>query len=104
MDEAKLIEGFRVIEVTKLDAARRQLRTAIRLWFAEDDPISIYSLGYAAHEVLHTLHRHRGGKHGLVFDSSKTSEESQTRITRGVKRWGNFFKHAKNDPDRGDYK
>ena len=32
------------IVVTKLDAARRQLRTAIRLWFQEADPVSIHTL------------------------------------------------------------
>ena len=32
------------ITVTKLDAARRQLRTAIRLWFEEGDPVSIHTL------------------------------------------------------------
>jgi hypothetical protein len=32
------------IVVTKPDAARRQHRTAIRLWFQEADPVSIHNL------------------------------------------------------------
>lgn len=86
-------------KVTKLEAARRQLRTAIRLWFADGDPVSIYSLAYAAHEVIHTLHKKRGGTHGLVFDSPALTKKGQDAITQGVKNWGNFFKHADRDPD-----
>jgi hypothetical protein len=88
------------IKITKLDAARRQLKTAIRMWFADDDPVSIYALTYAAHEVLHTLHRGGGAKHGLVFDSSALNEAAQTSVTTGIRRWGNFFKHAKKDPNK----
>lgn len=86
-------------KLTKLEAARRQLRTAIRLWFADEDPVSIYSLAYAAHEVIHTLHKKRGGTHGYVFDSPAFTQKGQDAITRGVKKWGNFLKHANNDPD-----
>lgn len=88
------------MQITKLDAARRQLRTAIRLWFVDDDPVSIYALTYAAHEVLHTLRRSGGAKHGLVFDSPTMTEAAQTSVTTGIRRWGNFFKHAKNDPGK----
>lgn len=87
------------MQITKLDAARRQLRTAIRLWFADDDPVSIYALTYAAHEVLHTLHRASEGKQGLVFDAPALRSD-QERVTLGVKRWGNFFKHARTDPNK----
>lgn len=79
------------MQITKLDAARRQLKTAIRLWFSDDDPVSIYALTYAAHEVLHDLHRGRGAKHGRVFDSSALSEAAQTSVTTGIKRWGELL-------------
>ncbi len=88
------------IEVTKLDAGRRQLRTAIRLWFAEDDPVSIFSLAYASHEVIHTLHKNQGGTHGLVFDSPAMTVNVQKIVTQGIKDWGNFLKHADRDPDK----
>ena len=32
------------IKVSKMDAAKRQLDTAIALWFAEKDPVSIHAL------------------------------------------------------------
>jgi hypothetical protein len=56
------------ITVTKLDAAKRQLRTALRLWFDDGDPVSIHTLLAAAHEIIHTLYR-RKGLRDLLFDS-----------------------------------
>ncbi len=41
--------------VTKLDAARRQLHTAIRLFFANEDMVSVHTLTRASHEILRTL-------------------------------------------------
>ena len=35
------------LHVTKLDAARRQLETAITLWFHDGDPVSIHTLAAA---------------------------------------------------------
>jgi hypothetical protein len=43
------------IKITKMDAAKRQVRTAIKLWFMEEDPVSIHTLVSAAHEIIHTL-------------------------------------------------
>jgi hypothetical protein len=85
------------IKLTKTEVATRHLRTAIRLWFADGDPVSIYTLAYAAHEITHTLHKKRGGKHGLLFDSPAMAKEVQERVTNAIKRRGNFFKHANRD-------
>ncbi len=87
------------ISLTKIDAARRQLRAAIRMWFTGEDEVAIYALAYAAHEVLHTLHIKAGGKHGLVFDSPVLTEVGQKAIKKGIKDWGNFLKHSDKDPD-----
>src|SRR4051812_2812006 len=49
------------IPVSKLDAARRQLQTAVKLWFHDDDPVSIHTLLMAAHEIFRVLNRAQGG-------------------------------------------
>ncbi len=41
--------------VSKLDAARRQLRVAIRMYFEGADALAIHSLTNAAHELLRDL-------------------------------------------------
>ncbi len=40
------------ITITKLDAAKRQLSCAIRMFFANEDPVSVYTLGNAAPEIF----------------------------------------------------
>jgi hypothetical protein len=86
------------IRITKMEAARRQLRIAIRLWFGDDDPVAIHTLASAAHDILHTLYRRKGMK-GLLFDSKEVKDEFRAEWARGIKASANFFKHADRDAD-----
>ena len=86
------------IRVTKLDAARRQLRTAIQLWFADGDPVAIHALSFAAHEIIHRLYRKKGLKN-LVFDSHLIKEEYRKEFLLRLKEDAAFFKHAERDAD-----
>lgn len=94
LKEAAITSGK--IRVTKLDAARRQLRTAISLWFTEGDPVAIHTLVYAAHEIIHRLFRLRGHR-DLMFDSAVVKDEYRGEFARYLKEDANFFKHAKTD-------
>lgn len=85
--------------ITKLDAARRQLRTAIELWFNDGDPVSIHALAYASYEIIHTLSR-RKGVSNLLYDSSYIKEESREKLNIALKQAAGFFKHAQKDPDK----
>ena len=49
-----------VEELTKLDAARRQLDAAIRMFLASEDEVAIHTLGAAAYRVLRDLKEERG--------------------------------------------
>jgi hypothetical protein len=86
------------IVITKLDAAKRQLRAAITLWFTDGDPVAIHTLAAAAHEIVHTLFR-RKGLSGLMFDSPFIGDEFRSEFSREVKRIATFFKHAQRDAD-----
>jgi hypothetical protein len=44
-----------IIHVSRLDAATRQLATAIRLYFEDDDPVSVHTLAKAAGEIIDRL-------------------------------------------------
>src|ERR1700730_14381745 len=72
------------IKITKLDAARRQLRIPIRLWFDDDDPIAIHTLTAAAHDIIHTLFRRKGLKN-LLFDSKLIKDNFRAEWVRGMK-------------------
>jgi hypothetical protein len=86
------------IRVTKMNAVHRQINTAIRMWFAGDDPVAIHTLTAAAHELLHTLFK-RAGLSGLLFDSPAIKEEFRSEIAKAIKTPATFFKHAQRDPD-----
>ncbi len=84
------------LTIQKLETARSQLQTAIQLWFADGDPISIHTLTCAAHQILHDIHVQRGG-YPLIFDSIFAKEGYRAQWNRGVKAHMNFFKHADRD-------
>lgn len=86
------------ITVTKLDAAQRQLRTALYLWFHDRDPVSVHALLAASHEIIHRLYRNQGLVN-LIFDSDHVKDEYRGQFAKTIKEAPNFFKHANNDSE-----
>jgi hypothetical protein len=87
-----------VLTISKLDAARRQLQTAITLWFAGGDPVSIHTLAYAAYEIIHAVSKQRNpGRRDLLFDSALIKDQYRRQWAESIKKHANFFKHAQND-------
>jgi hypothetical protein len=86
-------------KISKIEAAQRQLVTAIELFLREGDPVSIFSLATNAWEIIDTLCTKEG------VDS--ISNETREHITTGSdlkedlinSPYRNFFKHADRDPD-----
>lgn len=87
--------------VQKLDAARRQLETAVCLHFSDGDPVSIHTLAWAAYTVVYDVNKKRGGSPTLVKDRfiATIKPEYRDEIKRGMNRARNFFKHAEKDPE-----
>ena len=56
------------IRVTKLDAALRQLNTAITLWFRDGDEVAIHTLAAASHQIVYDIVRKKNGP-DLLYDS-----------------------------------
>ena len=86
------------IKVNKIEAARRQIDTAIRLLFDNEDPTAIHTLSMAGFRILRDLAKQQ---------NSNISKSEQSIIKPGMegKFWGsmqsfaNFLKHANTDPD-----
>jgi hypothetical protein len=89
------------LKIGKLDAARRQLLTAIRIYFANGEPVSIHTLAAAAFEILDDLDNH-GPKTGTLFDHMEKyiKPEHLGTFQKLLYRPQNFFKHANRDPER----
>ena len=89
-----------IIRVSKLDAARRQLRTAITLWFTEGDPVSVHTLAFAAYDVFHTVSKKRDpNRRDLLFDTDYIKDEYRRDWHDLIEKNAHFFKHADRDPD-----
>ena len=86
------------VAITKLDAARRQLRVAISLRFQDGDEVAIHTLACAAHQIIHDINQHRGGR-DLLFDSLNFKDEYRKEAVNWLKKDMNFFKHADKDPE-----
>lgn len=85
--------------LTKLQAAERQLRVAIRLFFERRDLVSVHTLAAAAQDVLRGLGRRRGI--GSIFkDSVLIRPGYREKMADLFNEAQNFFKHGHHDPNR----
>ncbi len=86
------------VQVSKLEAARRQLDCAIQLWFLDGDEVSIHTLAVAAHQIIHDIKQRKGVSAELLYDYGRVKKEYRKEWQRVLKQHANFFKHADNDP------
>lgn len=84
--------------VTKLEAASRQLETAIRLFFSGGDSISIHTLAASAANVFADVSDRKLGQswRSIIRETNKLSERQLKEI---IHREWNFVKHADHDTD-----
>ena len=61
--------------LTKLDVAHRQLAVAIRLFFDDQDPVSVYTLAANAWEIVDKLCR--------IRDVDSLSEQTRGNLSNG---------------------
>lgn len=87
------------VQSTKLDAARRQLETAISMLFSGGDAISTHTLAFAAFGILKDVAAHRGANSVLAAAAALAAAGKKGEFWKGFNRAGNFFKHADRDPD-----
>ena len=88
-----------MIKLGKVDVARRQLQTAITLWFTEGDPVSVHTLVFAAYEVFHFVSKSRNpNRRDLLFDT-RVKDKYRKEWLGIIKKSAHFFKHANRDPD-----
>lgn len=90
IEEEKMIE-----KISKIDAARRQLDTAIDLYFDDIDALSCFTLAYASLKVLFDLYPHHKGD-DFATQIDRVIGEAGWKHISGV---GNFLKHADRDPE-----
>ena len=85
------------ITVTKVDAAERQLRVAIRLFFEDRDPVAVHTLASAAAQVTADLMK-ASGRTSIVRSAAIVREERRKEVRATMAAPEYFFKHADRDP------
>jgi hypothetical protein len=83
--------------IAKLDAAKRQLAVAIRLFFNYADPVAIHTLAAAAYQILYDLSKGHGVI-GVVKGNPNVRKDKRAEWERIANQAQNFFKHADRDP------
>ena len=90
--------SLEIVTVKKLEAAKRQLHTAITLWFADGDFVAVHTLACAAHQIVHDIKEKNKGAE-LLLDSCVIRDEFRKEYLAEMRKAMRFFKHADRDPD-----
>lgn len=87
--------------ISKLDASKRQLETAIILFFNYSDPVSLHTLTAAAHTILNDLAKKQQIKSILRWEIlSNVKHEKRAEVKKIFTEADRFFKHADKDPNK----
>ena len=79
-------------KLSKIEAARRQLDCAIRLYFDNEDLLAVHSLSRAAFRLLYDLQPANNLREAVTLLIHQFGWDSFNKLT-------NFLKHADRDPD-----
>jgi hypothetical protein len=93
-DQKQIINNAPFFYVTKIDAARRQLDVAIRLYFYDEDVVATYTLVWAVYNLLSDLIKKQGLKSDLDRDLNWIIPKERKEIRDLFRSAGNYFKHA----------
>ena len=85
------------IEVSKLEAAERQLDQAVRLFFAREDEVSIHTLAAAAYQIIADICKHRGIQREIEDSTALEEFGIKKEVIAAIRKPQNFFKHAEHD-------
>ena len=91
-------EGMGKISTTKPDTARRQLDTAIRMLFSNEDPLAIYSVVGAADRIVRDLADKSGKSQYNETIRQMIRPGKESMFWKEMNKAFNFIKHAAADP------
>lgn len=85
--------------ITKIDAACRQLETAIWLYFNNGDAVAIHTLACNAREIFERQCQRRGKARMFDRISQNHDDAKSTELWNVLNKARNFFKHLNPDED-----
>ena len=85
------------MQLTKLDAARRQLKVAIRLLFDSEDPVAVHTLVGAASVIISDLVDKYHPQNSWDKLAQEANELKRAEYFKVMRKTQNFLKHARED-------
>lgn len=86
-----------MIKISKLEAARSQLDTALELLSNKGEPLSIHTLTAASHGILEGLAKRSGIQPIFSKDNPLVAREYKDKFSNIIKKSANFLKHSGKD-------
>lgn len=86
------------ISISKLEAAQRQLNTAILMLFQEADPVAVHTLVGAAVMLMTDLVEHKDPSRSWDRKAQEATGLDSSQYFRIMRDPQNFLKHARKDP------
>lgn len=84
-------------QLTKLEAAQRQLSLAIRMLFASQDPVAVHTLAGAASIILTDLVERHAPEHSWDRMAQEDNDLKPNQYFQIVRKAQNYLKHARDD-------
>ncbi len=88
-----------LIQLHRIEAARRQIDAAIRMTFAGQDPVAIHAVISAAHRAIQDYYRSRGDVEAYLRLGDWIMPGHQARLWRHFYASEEFLKQAEWDPE-----
>jgi hypothetical protein len=85
------------VRINKLDAARRQIDAAVRMTFANEDPVAIHSVVAAGHRIIRDICEQRGDIESYLRFTDWIAEGHEKDFWNAMNASANFIKHADKD-------
>lgn len=86
-----------IMQVTKIEAAKRQLNAAIRMLFSEEDPIVVHTLVGAASTIFTDLIRIQAPHKSWDKLAQEANNITPSQYFQIMRKAQNFLKHAQAD-------
>lgn len=86
------------IQISKIDAALRQLKQGINLLFSDGDPVVTHTLIGAASSLMSDLINHQAPDKSWDKEAADANQLLPADYFRIMRQAQNFFKHASTDP------
>lgn len=84
-------------QITKLEAAQRQLSVAIRMLFTGQDPVAVHTLAGAASIIFSDLVERLAPEHSWDRMTQEDSNLKPNQYFQIVRKAQNYLKHARDD-------